>query len=500
MHKLTFTLKQHTPLIHFQHDQTGATLRATEVKPRLDFFIMKKLLNDTGIPDHKVREVFLERANNPHDENQKKWKNWLVGNGDHAALDYKLKVLPYDQIDCELNILGPKQRQLESGEKINVYETESFPMLLSNMGGKESTNELKNLSFFQRVKLIFTVYDIDLKSQIANSICDFLFQTNFGNRQSKGFGCFYPDENEHSKETWYKNSTSPYHFDLFPENNENIEFSALFKKIELFYRTLRGGINEKKKLYNTYEVDRAKKEQKYHRGADGNDYLDVFYFKSLMFLYAREVYKANWEKRKIKENFFPKSTITFRDGTERTFPYRLDKQEEARPLSDQLIFNTRNFFLFRDILGLATDESWKSYKSEIHKSQAQLNRFNKWEDVPDKIKTFDRFKSPILFKPFLMSSDEGERYLRVFVLLNQSALDEALKANKDFRISNKKNNRDELHITFPNYFDLNQYFEFILNPVKFDISTHVEQKFQKTIQFQTIEDIYNQLRNNYPNT
>ena len=40
--KLTFKLKQHTPLIHFQHDQTGATLRATELKPKLDRFLVEK--------------------------------------------------------------------------------------------------------------------------------------------------------------------------------------------------------------------------------------------------------------------------------------------------------------------------------------------------------------------------------------------------------------------------------------------------------------------------
>ena len=39
MYKLEFTLKQHTPLIHFQHDQDGAILRATELKPTLNKFI-----------------------------------------------------------------------------------------------------------------------------------------------------------------------------------------------------------------------------------------------------------------------------------------------------------------------------------------------------------------------------------------------------------------------------------------------------------------------------
>ncbi len=41
MYKLEVTLKQHTPLIHFQHDQEGATLRASEVKPKLDRFIIE---------------------------------------------------------------------------------------------------------------------------------------------------------------------------------------------------------------------------------------------------------------------------------------------------------------------------------------------------------------------------------------------------------------------------------------------------------------------------
>ena len=39
--KLEIKLKQQTPMLHFQHDQDGATLRATEVKPKLDRFIIK---------------------------------------------------------------------------------------------------------------------------------------------------------------------------------------------------------------------------------------------------------------------------------------------------------------------------------------------------------------------------------------------------------------------------------------------------------------------------
>ena len=40
-----YILKAHTPLIHFQYNQSGATLRATEVKPKLDRFLLDKLKN-----------------------------------------------------------------------------------------------------------------------------------------------------------------------------------------------------------------------------------------------------------------------------------------------------------------------------------------------------------------------------------------------------------------------------------------------------------------------
>ncbi len=40
--ELIVKLKQHTPIIHFQWDQAGATLRATELKPKLDRYIRVK--------------------------------------------------------------------------------------------------------------------------------------------------------------------------------------------------------------------------------------------------------------------------------------------------------------------------------------------------------------------------------------------------------------------------------------------------------------------------
>ena len=68
-YKLTFKLKQHTPIIHFQHDQYGATLRASELKPKLDKFLIEKLGGE-------------EKLRRDHSD-------WFI-NKEHSALDYKI--------------------------------------------------------------------------------------------------------------------------------------------------------------------------------------------------------------------------------------------------------------------------------------------------------------------------------------------------------------------------------------------------------------------------
>ena len=46
MIQLKFKLDQHTPMLHFQPAQQGATLRATEVKPRFDKWLVRKAWSD----------------------------------------------------------------------------------------------------------------------------------------------------------------------------------------------------------------------------------------------------------------------------------------------------------------------------------------------------------------------------------------------------------------------------------------------------------------------
>ena len=43
MYSLHFTLKQHTPLIHFQHDQDGAIMGASEMNQNRNYIFTTKL-------------------------------------------------------------------------------------------------------------------------------------------------------------------------------------------------------------------------------------------------------------------------------------------------------------------------------------------------------------------------------------------------------------------------------------------------------------------------
>ena len=91
-------------------------------------------------------------------------------------MDYKLKISCLNQnTDLLLPISGPRLKTNDKGEEIELYDTKNFSMFLSNMGGKESVEDLKNFSFHEKVTLSFLIFNNELKSEIENNIADFLF-------------------------------------------------------------------------------------------------------------------------------------------------------------------------------------------------------------------------------------------------------------------------------------------------------------------------------------
>jgi len=168
MYKLEVKLKQHTPLIHFQWKEEGATLRASEVKPKLDRFIIQKLGGEKrwyqeGRKEyHKVNKK--DSFEDLEDYEKGYWiakaNKWLIGNGEHPALDYKMRI------------------EAEASQKLEV--SQKRPMYFG-----------KNRSvFYQNTKLIIFSFYKEVIETLKGKLSEFFFLTNFGSRQSKGYGCF----------------------------------------------------------------------------------------------------------------------------------------------------------------------------------------------------------------------------------------------------------------------------------------------------------------------
>ena len=86
MYRLQVKLKQHTPLIHFQWNQKGATLRASELKPKLDKFIIQRSFNN----DFESCKCFLVGYDR---RCQEKIRRKFEEEG-FRALNYKVRVEP----------------------------------------------------------------------------------------------------------------------------------------------------------------------------------------------------------------------------------------------------------------------------------------------------------------------------------------------------------------------------------------------------------------------
>lgn len=276
--KVVFTLKQHTPLIHFQHDQTGATLRATELKPKLDRFLLQK---EPNLP-------------------VKKHPNGSV------SLDYKVKITPRDIKTEDIEKKNPK-----NGRPI------PDPLFFGNMGdGKK-----KKFVTAESIEVEFKSFDKIILEAIEKHFEAFLANTNFGTRQSKGYGSFYIENKK------FDPTLVPYKVYSFSSNNWK-------KDIKLFYSFLRAGINTSR--------------------------FGGIYAKAVIFAFARSQ-GWTWDKKVIKSTYFNE---------------QLKQQQKEHPEENNALnFGTKEHYLVRDLFGLSSEQSWMSYKATITKEHKSIDRF-----------------------------------------------------------------------------------------------------------------------------
>lgn len=453
-YSLTFLLQQHTPLAHFQHFQTDdATLRATELRPALDRYLIEKVFNNqlnafTG--KGWLLALDEKKAAKLPSELQETGETYVWSFKNRLAFDYKMRIEPLGEVAGFHKI----NDSLKSGKYVA-----DFPMLLSNMGGKEEKNDLKNFALHKGVAVTIQTRHSELLKEIKSALPALVARENFGNRSSKGFGSFTCIRVEN--EDVQTKMPFRYHFICDVSDMDTISYplkrneerqaprneferqKSLFTIIDLFYKTLRSGINYGHK---------------------------DFYFKSLLFRYVKDELKKQWDKRTIKEKYF---------------------------VGD----STKHEHNHRDFLGLSTIEKWgiRATKKDFWtKEPGEITKELVAPPNADEDEKFVRFPSPVIFKPVRLDENRFNVWFDLRVDMK------SVQQYKQQVIAVKKNGEGNLTLKPSPDFDLQGFFDFIFKDMDIEtLDSHVEDfdEFglncrENHIYTRTLRPIFNQIYNN----
>lgn len=438
MYKLKFTLKQHTPLIHFQWEQAGATIRPTELKSKLDKWILQHKTHCFGLSDE-----LLEKA-----KENAELSSWIKGTRkkEHPALDYRLSISSYGE-NSFINEINPSQTTNNRGYPI--LRNNDYPLYFGNqmrpIEFETGEKKIKRLSYYSAIIITIKASNIELLNEIQKEFPQFLLHTNFGTRQSKGFGCFYLDKGDAifprkdgqvDEEFFIKSFDYCFDIDVIG-NSDNEKVKDLFNTIDLFYKTLRGGINPNDKF--------------------------SMYFKSLMWKYAKSK-NQQWEKKTIKQEYFSGyEHIQQSNHPEDDTPLRWEKEIDVDMQYYDLESNTKvqTNLLWRDLLGLSSEQQWGSYRANIKKTSICKSAST-------------RFKSPLFFKPLRTGLNsyrvffEIPDYFKKAFLIGDRSIPETEILEECFSIS--KNSESTLNLPYPETFD---YDEFLKDALSTNPDNHV---------------------------
>lgn len=260
MNQLTAILKQHTPMIHFQHNESGATLRASEVKPLLDKFILTKL----GDGDISKGRLYAKNS------------NWLIDNEKNYALNYKLSIslqkksrleylitsgtfpLPTEHPSNFFTIQNSPYFAQEKCVGVNTNSTIILKKSNNDPRKKEAEFKEKNWSQIDKKGLEwqdFTIKIFSLKGDLINKIQTYLpaffICHNFGTRNNKGFGSFTVECINNQKyicnveDTLKENFSFVYkkQIALSHQSTLDIIYNQIFSIIKKDYQILKSGYN-----------------------------------------------------------------------------------------------------------------------------------------------------------------------------------------------------------------------------------------------------------------
>ena len=345
----TYTLSPQSPLIHFQPDARGTSLRATEVKPKLDAFLM-------------MRYQKLHGEQLPGD-----WFNPAAKAHNLPALDYKLRI---------------EQQKLLSAERLGIGT--DYDIFYGNMVSakdkkkprSEPLTEKKGLMIEEKMTVI--CFKPDLMQWIGESIGEFFIVTNFGTMQNKGFGSFLVQETKYNAKeianllTMYSGAKHCYSF--------RSDSQTVFKKIKLMYAIIKSGVN----------LGEGK-------GMGGKNYIDSFLFDYVQKELSKPI---DHEKACVKASGVAPAvkkvgtTMRFNDKKQKDVPATLFDTDTEPPRKDP------NYRYVRALFGIGKTVTY----NDVNVPDGEPNKVNvkiEHDYKTDQMKEEDRiarFPSPVFFK------------------------------------------------------------------------------------------------------
>lgn len=336
-----YKLVQHTPLIHFQHSEPHACLRATEVKPKLDRFLIEQLEKDDRFGDGR-------------------WKKWFVGDGSQQSFDYMMRITPNsEQVDRTQSIENGIERAIARAEhrppnaSLHEIHKNYFGNMASGNNIQDTIRETFKESLLYKDGLTLTIrcFIPELLTLIDEHIRGFFMMHNFGTRQRKGFGSFTVDISTEPN--------APKGFDLVGKYCPNA-----------YYCKLDGNVNADA-LLNAVWVISAFLKSGFNRG-EGN-YVRGFVFR----YFQREENSLANDKAFVKQNVL---LNVYNEAT---------RGEHLHPYG-----NNVRYRYVRGLLG--TNENSRFCRNPRGETREDRTVHNIYIHSAEGV---ERFPSPLLFKP-----------------------------------------------------------------------------------------------------
>lgn len=439
--KYEVQLKQHTPMMHFQPGQAGATLRATEVKPKLDRFLL-------WLRDPKK----LRQAKTGAEERAALWQ--LAG--DWALPSVHKKADP--ALCYKMRIYG-KQKERKEVKNLGAY--------FSIRGGSHEQLICKQLT------LTIICFQKELMEEIQRVLPMFFAVHNFGFRQNKGFGSFEViSEDKKVKDRkalvqefvkiindgTEKPTVQLYQIG-FKQFNES-EWPVL-DMIAFFHQQIKSGINWQKR------TPPGKKAGQY----DASELLKG---------YIPQKYPAWVNEKKVMKLMMQRSG-------------QLDIQKllhDKKELDGKDLEDLQKKYV-RGVLGFAKQYTFRNIKWKGRKAQPE--KFSVVFQLSGKgAAKVQRFSSPLYFLPLYQKNGPNPECLilassRLLKRVQAENMKFNLKFFKIISLGHSKVKKEDIQalteniqpqtLTFPNEFDLFDFFDYILNPEEVSSLSQINRQY-----------------------